>query len=401
MKQHLRPAITNSRTLPLPPIYMSTTEILLPHQTHHNYSLSTGTCSHQYSTSITTETELAKQSVPINKIPKSSIDSVIRVLVIRRGSITPYKNSRHEGTCRTIILVDEEIQATLFNKHIETWKDFLKPNKSYYIAKGCLDRVNPNYSSVHNEVELAFTDNTIIKETDHEVSTQKFSNGFLSLDVADNLPNGSILGNYRNVKVVICMLHYDGAHNCNSLGYFAENDGAFLDKLKDDKPILGLCDVRASIYKGRFWISTIPMSSVLINSIFQKEIDLRAWREIIKADNKDITVAPTKAMRKAIEVPLDHILDGSLPDSQKEECHNYRKLVLSKDKQFNFLVRIDLTYANPRRSLIAKEIHQLEDEAPIMLEEEVRSVRKYKKRAKKTTNAAAQINLKKPKAAKN
>ncbi|KAH0642094.1 hypothetical protein KY290_033697 [Solanum tuberosum] len=53
---------------------------------------------------------------------------------------------------------------------------------------------------------------------------------------------------------------------------------------------------------------------------------------------------------------------------KKEECHYYRKLVLSKDKQFNFLVRIDLTDANPRRSLIAEEIHQLEDEAPIILE---------------------------------
>jgi len=33
-------------------------------------------------------------------------------------------------------------------------------------------------------------------------------------------------------------------------GDFAENDGAFLDKLKDDKPILDLCDVTVSIYKG-------------------------------------------------------------------------------------------------------------------------------------------------------
>ncbi|XP_049401662.1 replication protein A 70 kDa DNA-binding subunit B-like [Solanum stenotomum] len=247
---------------------------------------------------MATESELAKQTVLINKILKNSIESVIRVLVIRRGSITPYKNSRHEGTYRTIILVDEEgtkIQETLFNKHIETWKDFLKPNKSYYIAKGRYDRVNPNYSSVHKKVELAFTDNTVIKETDHEVSTHKFSDGFLSLDVVDNLSNGSILGNYPNIKVVIFILYYVNPiiQNATSKrreivvtnelmepttvtlwGDFAENDGAFLDKLKDDKPILGLCDVRVSIYKGRFGISTIPVSSVLINPIFQKAIDL-------------------------------------------------------------------------------------------------------------------------------
>lgn len=71
----------------------------------------------------------------------------------------------------------------------------MKPNKTYYIAKGCLERVNPNYSSVHSEVELAFTDNTIIMESNHEVSTIKFSDGFVSLEHAEKLLNGAILGN--------------------------------------------------------------------------------------------------------------------------------------------------------------------------------------------------------------
>ncbi|KAK4729758.1 hypothetical protein R3W88_022746 [Solanum pinnatisectum] len=115
---------------------------------------------------MVTEMELARQSISINKIPKSSVDS------------------------------ETKIRATLFNKHIKTRKDSLKPNKSYYIAKGRLDRVNPNDSSVHKEVELAFTDSTIIKETEHEVSTHKFSDGFLLLEHANKLSNGAILGNY-------------------------------------------------------------------------------------------------------------------------------------------------------------------------------------------------------------
>ncbi|KAH0777206.1 hypothetical protein KY290_008617 [Solanum tuberosum] len=207
------------------------------------------------------ETELAKQSLLINNIPKNSVDSVMRVLVIRRGSIIPYKNSRHEGTFRTIILVDEEgtkIQATLFNKHIETWKDSLKPNKSYYIAKGRLDRVNPNYSSVHKEVELAFTDNTIIQETEHAVSTHKFSDGFLSLEHADKLPNGAILvsvnpliQNVNSKRREIVVTNQFMEHTTVNLwGDFAENDGLFLEKLQDDKPILALCDIRVSIFKG-------------------------------------------------------------------------------------------------------------------------------------------------------
>ncbi|KAG5610324.1 hypothetical protein H5410_021605 [Solanum commersonii] len=85
-------------------------------------------------------------------------------------------------------ILGTKIQETLLNKHIDTWKDLLKTNKSYYIAKGRLDCVNPNYYSVHKEVELAFTDNTIIK-----VSTCRFSIGFVSLDHVDKLPNCAIL----------------------------------------------------------------------------------------------------------------------------------------------------------------------------------------------------------------
>lgn len=79
-----------------------------------------------------------------------------------------------------------KIQDTLINKHIETWKVSLKPIKIYYIAKGRLDHVNPNYSSVHKEVKLAFIDNTIIEETNHKFSTLKFFDGFVSLDHAEN-----------------------------------------------------------------------------------------------------------------------------------------------------------------------------------------------------------------------
>lgn len=45
---------------------------------------------------------------------------------------------------------------------------------------------------------------------------------------------------------------------------FAENDGSFLEKLKDDKPILGLCDVKASMYKGIRRVMFLLNKNVLI-----------------------------------------------------------------------------------------------------------------------------------------
>ncbi|XP_049354821.1 replication protein A 70 kDa DNA-binding subunit B-like [Solanum verrucosum] len=470
---------------------------------------------------MATETELSKQCVPINKIPKHSVDWVMRVLVIRKGSVISYSNTRHEGTFQTVILVDDEgtkLQATLFNKHIDTWKDFLKTNKTYYIANELLDRVNPNYTSVHKEIELTITDNTIIRESDHVVSTHNFSNGFVSLEQAEKLPNGAIFGNssydlliifvnyiiqitnlYIRYSDLLCVLVTvnpiiekgdskrreivvtNELMDCTTVtlwGDFALNDGAFLEKLKDDQPILGLCDVRVSIYKGIFGISTLPVSSVLINPIFQKALDLRAWREVIKAEKKAITTTPSKVMRKATEVTLPNIMDGTLADTQgalykfkakiidilntdepwyssckkchkkvqvkqhtttcpncniqnveyemryylrlevcageqrarvilfdaaqmlvgcnveeyikttsenKEECMYYHRLVLIKDKEFNFLVRIDMNNSNPRRSLIAQEIHAIEDEAVIIMSDESKSLTPPTNRGKKST----------------
>jgi len=37
---------------------------------------------------------------------------------------------------------------------------------------------------------------------------------------------------------------------------------------------------------------------------------------MVKAENKDFMVTPSKEMRRAIEVPLVYIMDGLLADSQ-------------------------------------------------------------------------------------
>ncbi|KAM3382651.1 hypothetical protein P3S68_008226 [Capsicum galapagoense] len=213
------------------------------------------------------ETELSIQSLPINKIPKYSVDWVVKALVIRRGSIIPYRNARNEGSFRTIILIGEEgtkIQATLFNKYIQTWKDLLKPNKSYYIANGRLNRVNPNYSSVYKEFEFYFTNNTIVKESVHDVLTNNFFNGFVSLEHVEKLSNGTLFdlvcillavnpiiekGNNKRREIIDSNESQEKT-TVTLWGDFTVDNGAFMEKLKDDKPILGLCDVRVSIYKG-------------------------------------------------------------------------------------------------------------------------------------------------------
>jgi len=55
---------------------------------------------------------------------------------------------------------------------------------------------------------------------------------------------------------------------------------------------------------------------------------------------------------------------------------------------------------NHRHNIIAEEIHQADEQAQIIVNDEVKSVRTYRKRAKKMTDGAAQVKLKKPKTVK-
>lgn len=86
---------------------------------------------HSGSNNMPTEAELSKQSVPINKIPKYSVDWVMKVFVIRRGSIIPYKNARNEVSLRTIILVGEELKSFIcYISYTIILIDFIDDTKS-------------------------------------------------------------------------------------------------------------------------------------------------------------------------------------------------------------------------------------------------------------------------------
>ncbi|KAM3201080.1 hypothetical protein P3L10_033443 [Capsicum annuum] len=57
-------------------------------------------------------------------------------------------------------------------------------------------------------------------------------------------------------------------------------------------------------------------------------------RDITKADQPEISIMPSKLMKKSKEVKLDNIMDGSLPETQ-ESVHKFKATIveiLNKDK---------------------------------------------------------------------
>ncbi|OIT08014.1 hypothetical protein A4A49_30234 [Nicotiana attenuata] len=219
-------------------------------------------------------------------------------------------------------------------------------------------------------------------------------------------------------------------------GDFAENDGELLEKMKYDKPILGFCDVRVSIYKGNFGISTIPeiyhKFKAKITDIINKD---EPWYSSCKKCFKKVDVikdtatcgscnienvdyesryclrievsAGERRVRVILFDAAEYLFGCDVKEyiqsicTKKEESNYYRKLVLSKDKEFIFLVKIDNKNKNSGRILIAQEIHEFQDVATIKVLDEDKPAKIRRKRSKRNNEDQRPISNKRIKVEKN
>jgi len=76
-------------------------------------------------------------------------------------------------------------------------------NKIGYIINGGINSVNPNFQSVHKELEIGFKENTFVEESNNRFSTIGFSNNFISFDEASKCTNGTIFGKFFKFHPVI------------------------------------------------------------------------------------------------------------------------------------------------------------------------------------------------------
>ncbi|XP_064619964.1 replication protein A 70 kDa DNA-binding subunit-like [Lineus longissimus] len=102
----------------------------------------------------------------------------IRARVSQKSGIRTWSNSRGEGRLFSVNFVDEsgEIRATGFNDAVDKFYELLEVGKIYYVSKGTLKTANKQYSSVNNDYEMTFNNETTIVPSDDDGSlpTVKF-----------------------------------------------------------------------------------------------------------------------------------------------------------------------------------------------------------------------------------
>lgn len=138
---------------------------------------------------------------PISNLSPYQNKWVIKARVTSKGAIRHWSNAKGEGKLFSMDLMDEsgEIRATAFNDavdkfyemiqvgfemfhpfdamlHLFFFKSTLQVDKVYFISKCVLKSANKQYSSIKNDYEISFSNDTVVEEC---------------LTANDNVPNVS------------------------------------------------------------------------------------------------------------------------------------------------------------------------------------------------------------------
>ncbi|XP_071448452.1 replication protein A 70 kDa DNA-binding subunit [Hetaerina americana] len=112
-------------------------------------------------------------SHPIASLSPYQNKWVIKARVTNKSGIRTWSNSKGEGRLFSVDLVDEsgEIRATAFNEQCDAFFEMIEINKVYFI-KGCrLKGANKKFSSIQNDYEMTFTQETQVIPCYDEVSS--------------------------------------------------------------------------------------------------------------------------------------------------------------------------------------------------------------------------------------
>ncbi|XP_059654381.1 uncharacterized protein LOC132301119 [Cornus florida] len=197
--------------------------------------------------------------------------NVVYKNVVLRRAIEEYTS----GTMLKVVLMDDgtQIQGVLFNELVTKFSDSLLLHKTYKISNVTVKDVNPVYRSMHKEYELKFLNNTLIEVEEFEVvSLETINYNFMDfkelnkyIDAKENMDAWGIVIEV-SLTLNICkknnkcttkkreVIIIDMSSRTTILTLWedlAENEGNFVMKLIQERPIITVTHVAINTYKGK------------------------------------------------------------------------------------------------------------------------------------------------------
>ncbi|XP_038058945.1 accessory gland protein Acp36DE-like isoform X2 [Patiria miniata] len=137
-----------------------------------------------------------KQAQPISSLTPYQNRWTIKARVSNKSSVRTWSNSRGEGKLFSMDLCDQsgEIRATAFKEQCDKFYDLIEVGKVYFISRGTLKTANRQYTSITNDYEMTFNNDTTMvpcEEEDDSIPTMQFD--FRTIGQLEDMNKDAIL----------------------------------------------------------------------------------------------------------------------------------------------------------------------------------------------------------------
>ncbi|XP_022105118.1 replication protein A 70 kDa DNA-binding subunit-like isoform X3 [Acanthaster planci] len=238
-----------------------------------------------------------KQAQPISSLTPYQNRWTIKARVSSKSAVRTWSNSRGEGKLFSMDLCDQsgEIRATAFKDQCDKFFDLIEVGKVYFFSRGTLKTANRQYTSITNDYEMTFNNDTTVvpcEEEDDSIPTMQFD--FRSINQLEEMNKDAILdviGVVKSTGDVATITTkttnreltkrelqvMDDSNKVVTLTLWG-NEAEKFDGTNN--PVIAVKGARLSDFGGRS-LSVLMSSTVLINPDIPRAHQLKGWYDSV------------------------------------------------------------------------------------------------------------------------
>jgi len=217
----------------------------------------------------------------------------VKVRITNKSDIRTWSNSRGEGKLFSMDMMDDtgEIRATAFNAECDKFYHMIEPNKVFYISQANLKTANKQYTSIKNDYEMSFNQNTTVSPCFDDASEiPSITFNFVAVDQLVNIEKDSLIDIIGVAKSASEVTHIVSKTTNKELkkreihlvdSTNTEVNLTLWGKTGEDfdagaQPVVALKGVKLSDFGGRS-LSAVSSTVIQINPDMPEAHKLRGW----------------------------------------------------------------------------------------------------------------------------